>query len=50
MHSVRRLLDHDSPEMTARYATIKDQTLRCGQRARAPTRSTPPTAYRQSCS
>ncbi|MCA1698654.1 MAG: tyrosine-type recombinase/integrase [Actinobacteria bacterium] len=28
MDTVRRLLDHDSPEMTARYATIKDQTLR----------------------
>jgi hypothetical protein len=25
---VRRLLDHNSPEMTARYAQIKDQTLR----------------------
>ncbi len=25
---VRRMLDHGSPEMTARYATIKDQTLR----------------------
>jgi hypothetical protein len=25
---VQRMLDHDSPEMTARYATIKDQTLR----------------------
>jgi len=28
MDTVRRLLDHDSSEMTARYATIKDQTLR----------------------
>jgi integrase len=28
MDTVRRLLDHESPEMTARYATIKDQTLR----------------------
>jgi integrase len=28
LDTVRRLLDHDSPEMTARYATIKDQTLR----------------------
>lgn len=25
---VQRMLDHSSPEMTARYATIKDQTLR----------------------
>jgi integrase len=25
---VQRMLDHGSPEMTARYATIKDQTLR----------------------
>ena len=25
---VQRMLDHASPEMTARYATIKDQTLR----------------------
>lgn len=25
---MRRLLDHDSPEMTARYATLKDETLR----------------------
>jgi hypothetical protein len=25
---VQRMLDHDSPEMTARYARIKDQTLR----------------------
>jgi integrase len=25
---VQRTLDHGSPEMTARYATIKDQTLR----------------------
>jgi hypothetical protein len=28
LDTVRRLLDHESPEMTARYATIKDQTLR----------------------
>ena len=28
MDTVRRLLDHESLEMTARYATIKDQTLR----------------------
>jgi len=28
MDTVRRLLDHESPEMTARYATIKDHTLR----------------------
>jgi hypothetical protein len=28
MHTVQRLLDHASPEMTAHYATIKDQTLR----------------------
>jgi len=26
--AVQRMLDHDSPEMTARYACIKDQTLR----------------------
>ena len=26
--TVQRMLDHASPEMTARYATIKDQTLR----------------------
>jgi len=26
--TVQRMLDHSSPEMTARYATIKDQTLR----------------------
>jgi hypothetical protein len=26
--AVQRMLDHDSPEMTARYARIKDQTLR----------------------
>jgi hypothetical protein len=25
---VQRMLDHGSPEMTARYATTKDQTLR----------------------
>jgi integrase len=28
LDTVRRLLDHNSPEMTARYAQIKDQTLR----------------------
>jgi integrase len=28
MDVVQRMLDHGSPEMTARYATIKDQTLR----------------------
>jgi integrase len=28
LETVRRMLDHASPEMTARYATIKDQTLR----------------------
>jgi integrase len=28
MDTVQRMLDHSSPEMTARYATIKDQTLR----------------------
>ena len=28
LDTVRRLLDHESSEMTARYATIKDQTLR----------------------
>jgi integrase len=28
MDTVQRMLDHASPEMTARYATIKDQTLR----------------------
>lgn len=28
LDTVRRLLDHDSAEMTARYATIKDETLR----------------------
>src|SRR3954452_652155 len=28
MDVVQRLLDHGSPEMTARYATIKGQTLR----------------------
>jgi len=28
MPAVQRMLDHDSPEMTARYARIKDQTLR----------------------
>lgn len=26
--AIQRMLDHDSPEMTARYARIKDQTLR----------------------
>jgi len=26
--AVQRMLDHDSPQMTARYARIKDQTLR----------------------
>jgi hypothetical protein len=26
--TVRQMLDHASPEMTARYATIKHQTLR----------------------
>ena len=25
---MRRLLDHDSAEITARYATLKDETLR----------------------
>jgi hypothetical protein len=28
MEIVQRMLDHATPEMTARYATIKDQTLR----------------------
>lgn len=28
LETVRRLLDHESPETTVRYATIKDQTLR----------------------
>jgi integrase len=28
LDTVQRLLDHNSPEMTARYAQIKDQTLR----------------------
>lgn len=28
LDTVRRMLDHASPEMTNRYATIKDQTLR----------------------
>jgi integrase len=28
LETVRRLLDHGSPEMTARYAQIHDQTLR----------------------
>ena len=28
LDTVRRLLDHNSPDMTARYAQIKDQTLR----------------------
>jgi len=28
LETVQRMLDHASPEMTARYATIKDQTLR----------------------
>jgi integrase len=28
LDTVQRMLDHGSPEMTARYATIKDQTLR----------------------
>lgn len=28
METVQRMLDHATPEMTARYATIKDQTLR----------------------
>jgi integrase len=28
LETVRRLLDHNSPDMTARYATIKDETLR----------------------
>jgi hypothetical protein len=28
MDVVQRMLDHASPEMTARYATIKDRTLR----------------------
>ena len=28
MDVVQRMIDHASPEMTARYATIKDQTLR----------------------
>ena len=28
LHTVQRMLDHASAEMTARYATIKDQTLR----------------------
>jgi hypothetical protein len=28
LDTVRRLLDHNSPEMTARYAQIKDATLR----------------------
>jgi len=28
LDTVRRMLDHASPEMTIRYATIKDQTLR----------------------
>ncbi len=28
LDTVRRLLDHNSAEMTIRYATIKDQTLR----------------------
>ena len=26
--TIQRMLDHSSPQMTARYATIKDQTLR----------------------
>jgi hypothetical protein len=28
LDAVQRLLDHNSPEMTARYAQITDQTLR----------------------
>ncbi|MCA1699513.1 MAG: site-specific integrase [Actinobacteria bacterium] len=28
LDTIRRLLDHDSPAMTARYAQVKDQTLR----------------------
>ncbi|MDP8909603.1 MAG: tyrosine-type recombinase/integrase [Chloroflexota bacterium] len=28
LDTVRRMLDHASPEMTIRYATVKDQTLR----------------------
>jgi integrase len=28
LETVQRMLDHATPEMTARYATIKDQTLR----------------------
>jgi hypothetical protein len=28
LETVQRMLDHASPEMTLRYATIKDQTLR----------------------
>jgi hypothetical protein len=32
LYVVQRMLDHGSPEMTARYATIKDQTLRKWER------------------